>query len=355
MFRALSEGAAVGGVPTLEAVGASVAETCGFSYYNALAYCGTPWYPGAYYWGCYSGYAFGLGLSWGWGTGSISFYLGSPYWWAPVYSYCYPYYSWACGGWRSWGGGWGWGWGWGGGYWGGGYPVYVYEPSVVYYPVYVEGVSTATSEVVSRESATPQAAPATTRSAKGAVPEVGPPSESAASSQTWNARMAERYVALGDVYFQAGRFDRALEAYERAVKSDPKNAGLLFVLSDAYFANARYADAANAIREGLRADPALVESTADKRKIYGRIADFDAQMDVLKHSLDIHPTNADAWLVLGYNHFFRGEYAEARKGFLKAKEFGSEETKLAAHLFLASIDLRLLELESPARQEPGKK
>jgi cytochrome c-type biogenesis protein CcmH/NrfG len=333
VHQALTDGAAVGGVPVLEAAGRTVAQNCGFSYYNALNFCGSWLYPYGFYGGCQAGFAFTIGLSWGWGWG-VGFGFGYPYW----------------------GCGWGWGgWGWGGyggyyggygGYYGGGYyggggyPVYVSEPSTVYYPVIVDN-SSATSEVV--EGGVKQPAG---KSSPGRLP-----AENETPVAAGNPRLADRYVALGDLYFQAGRYDRAIESYEKAILNEPNNPGLRFVISDAYFANGRYADAAQAIRAGLRADPGLVESQTDKRKIYARSADFDAQIAVLTHYLAIHPTNADGWLVLGYNHYFRGELALARSAFVKAQELGAEDTRFAAQLFLAGIEVREQELEAASKPE----
>jgi tetratricopeptide (TPR) repeat protein len=327
----LSGTVAVGGVPALGAVGASFATANCFSWFNYLNVGCHPY--GAYPYNCgfYPGFAFTLGASWCWGNGCVSLGFGNPYYWCAPSYYCYPYYGSYCGN-YSW------------------YPYYPsYYPSYgsypVYYPVYYPAYdypSTASDQQYGEGST-----PAKGNYPKDNYPSGGlPPENSTAKAKAQapsDTTLADRYVNLGDVYFQLSRYDRALEAYEKAVSYDPKNPSLLFILSDALFANGRFGDAANAIRTALRLDPGLVESRADKRKIYLHHSDFEAQIDVLKEYLKRRPDYAEAWLVLGYNHYFRGELEPARDAFTKARDLAVDDTKIAADLFLAALEVRARE------------
>jgi tetratricopeptide (TPR) repeat protein len=260
-------------------------------------------------------------------------------------------------------------WGWPSSYWCGGYPYYgggycyPYYPSysypayypnyyapVYYEPIYIPYPVESTSQPASESSGGASAPSGNSYPSEGRMPAPAQP------QNVSNEKLADRYVSLGDVYFQLSRYDRALEAYEKAVQYAPSDANLRFILCDAMFANGRFAEAAEAIRGALRIDPALVESRADKRTFYSRTADFDAQVSVLEGWLQNHTENADGWLVLGYNRYFRGELEKAREAFRKAREATGGETRVASDLFLAAIEVRLSEGEgsAPASHQIGK-
>lgn len=325
--NALTVGVAVGGASILYSNGASSACAVPYSWYNYMNYCYNWCAPYYYAGGCYSGFSFWLGWSWSWGWGSASFGFGSPYWWSYPASYCAPYWNCAPGGYYP-------------NYWYypsyASYPVYYSEP--VYYPVPVS--EPIVVEVPVYQQPAPAQAP---REDAAPAPEQRAPAASGKTPVVTSSKLADRYVSLGDVYFQLGRYDRALEAYEKAASFEPNDPSLQFIVCDALFANGRFSDTARAIRRALVLDPGLVESRADKRGFYARTGDFDAQIRVLEGWLVNHPDSADGWLVLGYNRYFRHELAAAREAFEKARDLASAEDRVAADLFLAAAEVRLAE------------
>ena len=314
LTRGLSAGVAVGGVPAVATLGASTAACASFSWFNSLNLCGGCFAPCWWGAGCQSGFAFSFGASWCWGWGSLSCSFGNPWGWCYPYAYCgagYPWYGGNCG--------------WYGGGYGGYYPYYSYPiypyPSYAGYvevPYYVNAPAQEPSESQSQPSA--QSGNAPSHPAENQTPAPG----GVPTPSLSNEKLADRYVSLGDMYFQLSRYDRSLEAYQKAVHYDPADANLRFILCDALFANGKFGDAAEEIRAALRIDPGLVESRADKRKFYSRMTDFDAQLAVLEDWLRNHPDNADGWLVLGYNRYFRDELERSRDAFMRCRTLPRE-------------------------------
>jgi hypothetical protein len=338
LTRGLSAGVAVGGVPAVATLGASTAACASFSWFNSLNLCGGCFAPCWWGAGCQSGFAFSFGASWCWGWGSLSCSFGNPWGWCYPYAYCgagYPWYGGNCG--------------WYGGGYGGYYPYYSYPiypyPSYAGYvevPYYVNAPAQEPSESQSQPSA--QSGNAPSHPAENQTPAPG----GVPTPSLSNEKLADRYVSLGDMYFQLSRYDRSLEAYQKAVHYDPADANLRFILCDALFANGKFGDAAEEIRAALRIDPGLVESRADKRKFYSRMTDFDAQLAVLEDWLRNHPDNADGWLVLGYNRYFRDELERSRDAFMRCRDASQGETRYTATLFLAALDVRIAERDTAA-------
>ncbi len=323
----VSAGILSGGVGVATSV--SVATTSGavFSWYNYANY-GIGFFGPAYYpWNCASKYSFYLGYSSAWGIGCASFGWGSPYWW------CYPSAYWA----SPW-------WGYAAPYPAYYAPVYwapSYASSVVYYPVpyqetvYVPAEQPSAAPVEYEPQAPVVAEPAPVRLRETDAP-IAPP-------RITSELLADRYVALGDLYFRIGRYDRAVETYRKAIAHSERDANLRFILSDALFAVGSYSEASREIREAIRLDPTLVESRADKRSFYGVLGDFDAHVERLLRWLERDPTDGDAWLVLGYNRYFRGELGLARECFDRAALLLPAGERRAAELFLASTEVRIAE------------
>ena len=243
----------------------------GSGYYGG---CFSLWYP----WYLCSIFAWpGSYRSCWWDTWSNPCWSPSSYWWYPVSSY---------------------------------YPNYVYVPS---------------STVVITE---------TTDDGSEAPPaeEIVVAGSDTAPAAEAPADLAARYLRLGDLYFKAGNFEEAADAYARARTYAPDDAALHFVLSDAAFAVGDYHFAAFLIAEALRLDPALASAEVDKRDFYGDARLFDEHMAALDKYLGDKPEDASAHLVRGYNLCFSERPAAAVAAFRRVLEIVPDQR--AARIFL---------------------
>lgn len=356
--KAFVSGLFSGGVNAAACLGASSAAGANFSWYNYLNY-GYGGYGGAFYpiggcfnsyWNCHSYFSFQLGFGSSWSAAGLAFFVGSPNFWYYPAAYCGSYYSSYYGN------------------WGHGYPYYsyphhsypyysypyypdysayyynppvVYQTEYIYYPEVHETTVYVPYEVEKKyydpnpPAEQPREPVAETSSAPTPprLPKTSPPSPT--------VMLADRYISLGDIYFRLGHYDRAVESYQKALSQDPSDANLHFILSDALFAVANYHDAAAEILTAIQLDPGLAESNADKREFYGIPADYNQHIASLEQYINENSADADAWLVLGYNQYFKKEYKLARVAFDKARELASPSTRRGAELFLAVVDVRL--------------
>ncbi|MBI3818514.1 MAG: tetratricopeptide repeat protein [Planctomycetes bacterium] len=360
--KAFVAGLFSGGFGVSGTLGTSAAASTGFSWYNFVNYgYGGPGSFGlSAYYGCNSYANWYHGCCSTYSLAGFAFFIGSPWWWSYPSCYLSSYYSpWYSGS-------------YGFGYYhhkpfgySYGYPAYyyypydypstvVYQTETIYYPevhestTYVpyeaerkygnggqygsSGQAEAAPQSVANEGEQPVGRP---RVAQGEHKSAGQPSP--------NSLLADRYAGLGDIYFRLGHYERAVESYRRALSYDSSDANLHFILSDGLFSVGNYSEAAAEITRAIKIDAGLVESNANKNDFYGVAADFDIHIQSLERWLNDHPDDADAWLVLGYNRYFKKDYSLARVAFDRARQLASQETRRAAELFLAVTDVRIAE------------
>ena len=231
-----------------------------------------------------------------WNTWSAPSAVSSNYWWYPTTTYC---------------------------------PTYLYVPSSV---VVVEEAPAVTSgdEVIVAGGGVAGSA-----SVRDGV--IGDPVRVAGSAESEAMQLAEKYVELGDFYFQATRYDAAAEAYAKARNYMPTDASVHLVLADAVFANGDYHYAAFLVAEAVRLEPQIVTADTDKRDFYGNAADFDAQFDALQRYCDDKPYDVWARLLLGYNLRFTERSEGAADAFRRVLTLDRDNA--TARAFLADLEL----------------
>ena len=238
----------------------------GYIGYSPWYYCG----PGSYFWanGCtYWLPSSGWTFQFGWCS---SFFFSSAWYWNTHCAYRYPGYS----------------------YWG-------YSPWWYTNVIYVEREP---EVIVVREESQPTVieVPAAAGEVVVAAPQQPRDPEQAKKL----ARVAEQYLALGDLAFRERRYTDAVSHYARAIEFAPGDAVLYLVLSDALFAAGDYHYAAFALKKALELEPRLIDTIVDKHSFYTDPADFEKQLSYLERFLGDHPEDDDARLVLAANYLF---------------------------------------------------
>ena len=134
------------------------------------------------------------------------------------------------------------------------------------------------------------------------------------------AREAARLLRLGRDAFVRGEYGRAGELFGRAAASDPKSAEARFLAAQAALAAGAYAEAVAAVRAGLALDPVWPAGLFDPKEPYGAGAGRYAEhLAELRKAVGANPREAEPAFLLGYQLWFVGEKAEARKWFAAAE------------------------------------
>ena len=128
----------------------------------------------------------------------------------------------------------------------------------------------------------------------------------------------ESWIGCAHVLMNLKRFDEALDASAKAVRLDPRNAGVLRARGGILFAMKRPADALKAFDDALRLDPALAEAFTDRGTVLNELRRFDEAGSAFDKALAIKPASAEAWLGRGNTFFGLLRYDDAIATYQRA-------------------------------------
>ncbi len=143
---------------------------------------------------------------------------------------------------------------------------------------------------------------------------------------------------LGDLYASDGRFDRAIECFEKVTALAPQAPQAFFVLARAYEAEEREADAIRAYDRVLALDPTHAQARNNQEKLalkraldpasaashyqlglrYLRNDEADAAAMTLQRAIALQPDHDDAHLFLGLAYISLGAHDKAEIAFRRA-------------------------------------
>ncbi len=129
---------------------------------------------------------------------------------------------------------------------------------------------------------------------------------------------------LAAIAFEEGRYDDALEIYQRLIEADPEDPGLRTSLAGAFGATGNYDDALEQLEAALALDPLNVEAYHNRAVIHERqgrpelaIADYNT---VLRYAPDYEPSRAALLRLTGSaSTNAPTSQAEQQAGFLAEK------------------------------------
>lgn len=130
-----------------------------------------------------------------------------------------------------------------------------------------------------------------------------------------------RLMKLGREAFAASEYGAAIDRFNQAIAADAKAAEPHFLKAQAEFAAGNYADAVAEIRAGLALDPAWPAGAFDPKEPYGlNAAAFAGHLAQLRKVIAVNPGESTLEFLLGYQLWFIGERAEAKKWFAVAEK-----------------------------------
>ena len=182
------------------------------------------------------------------------------------------------------------------------------------------------SRFLSGQLSAPAAAPAPAPSAPAAAP----------IRITRNAPVVPQDVADGYAAFQAGEFDRARLAYERALRADPRNPDALHGLAALAQRNNDEARARQLMRRIAEVDP----SDTAARVALSDHSDPATQEARLLDIAAAQPKSSAAALALGSLYASQGRWREAQQAWFNAYTLAPEQPDNAYNLAVSLDQLR---------------
>jgi serine/threonine-protein kinase len=115
------------------------------------------------------------------------------------------------------------------------------------------------------------------------------------------------YVTLGNIHRSTGKYDLALQEYQRALELDPRSADAVIGLAESYDSAGRTADAEAAFRKAIALRPDSWEGYNHLGSFLDDHQRFDEAIAQFHHAIELTPDNAPVYLNLGAVYIDVGE------------------------------------------------
>ena len=140
-------------------------------------------------------------------------------------------------------------------------------------------------------------------------------------------------MRAGDMYAQIGRFDKAIDYYNRGIAINPADFRANVVLANAYFDSRKFEDAAKYYEKALAIDPKDVNARTDFGTTFVErpSPDFERAIKEFRTALEIQPKHEPALYYLGIAYLRSGDKQNATDA-LAELEAANPTSELATRL-----------------------
>jgi len=156
----------------------------------------------------------------------------------------------------------------------------------------------------------------------------------------------EIYVELGFAYRLINDYEKAKEAYSKAIELDPKDAGAHLRLGEVYQLSGMQ-DRAE-IEFGIYRR--LTSDTLREGREYYRAKKYEQAIQAFHNELALNPDSSEVYRELGFTYRLMKDYEKARAAYIKAIELDPKDAD--AHLRLGEV-YKMINMEEQAEKEFG--
>jgi serine/threonine-protein kinase len=131
------------------------------------------------------------------------------------------------------------------------------------------------------------------------------------------------YVTLGRIHDSDGKYELALQEFQRALQLDPRNADALIGIAHAYESAGRIPDAEAAYKKAIAFRPDYWDGYNNLGVFYDRHDRYDEGIAELQHAVELTPDNSRVYLNLAAVYIDTGDakhYPEAEQALKKSIE-----------------------------------
>ena len=126
-------------------------------------------------------------------------------------------------------------------------------------------------------------------------------------------------VALGKAYLQEGKLAEASRQFEEILKTDSNFTDAYFYLGAMHLARHEYEKAENAYRRAIELEPSSAKAYERLAHLYGSRGIFlDKAIQLAEKAVDLKPDSATYYNTLSWLHFLNKDYEKAESSVIKA-------------------------------------
>ncbi len=133
------------------------------------------------------------------------------------------------------------------------------------------------------------------------------------------------WVEKANSYYSQRKWDKAINAFEEAIKLDPKNAVYWQSKGTALYNQGKYDEAVKAFEEAIKLDPKNEDYWQFKGWALNNQGKYDEAIKAYDEAIKLDPKPGEAWHDKGLAIKSLGRTTEANAAFAKAKEMGFKD------------------------------
>jgi len=137
--------------------------------------------------------------------------------------------------------------------------------------------------------------------------------------------IAEVYTILGYCYYQIGKVDQALKAFDNTIESNHKFFWAHYNKGVIYFHEKRYKEAIEALEEAVIIKPHKTLMIISESKVYRQILVGRPSAPIILDSKKVKPAYRNSYIILVLSYFHQGDYVNMFKWAVNAINAGYNE------------------------------
>jgi tetratricopeptide (TPR) repeat protein len=112
-------------------------------------------------------------------------------------------------------------------------------------------------------------------------------------------QLIDDYISLASIYKETGKYDRALEIYEKAVQESPDNVSIYLNMGDIYLEKGEYSRAIDVLKKGVNLKSSMVALKMNLALAYMHNEDFEEAKKYFMEVIDDNENIYQAYFYLG--------------------------------------------------------
>lgn len=161
---------------------------------------------------------------------------------------------------------------------------------------------------------------------------------------------ASEFFLQGVQNSQKMEYSEAIDAFQHAIKLNPKHSEAYYNLGHAYFKLHRYEESLQAYQKAAEIKPKYVDAHISIGIVAAMLSRYDEALSALKKAVKVKPDHAEAHNNLGNIYSEMGNHEQAMKSYEKAVKIKPDFAEAHFHLGMSYMEYRK-QLLSSARKE----
>ncbi len=133
-------------------------------------------------------------------------------------------------------------------------------------------------------------------------------------------KTTEEYILEGNQYYQKYKFEKAIEAYEKAIEIDLDSDIACYNIGLAYAKLSKFEKAIEAYEKAIEIKPDKYETYYGIGFAYAKLSKFEKAIEAYEKAIEIKPDSHEAYYNMGVAYFRLGKYQKEIEAYKKAIE-----------------------------------